>query len=93
MATTSPVRDDLIVRKDLNRAEILEMVSHAMDHAYLKHGYEKWDRHEFYGILKEEVDELWDAIKADEDMVSIRREVLQTIQVCIRFLETGDRYA
>jgi NTP pyrophosphatase (non-canonical NTP hydrolase) len=89
---TQPVDDTLIIKKNLTRDDVLEMVTHAMGHAYWKHGYEKWGRHEFYGILKEEVDELWDAIKADEDTIKIRREALQVIQVCIRYLETGDRY-
>lgn len=60
--------------------------------AYAKHGREQWGRHEFYGILLEEVDELWDAIKADEPLARVHEEAVQVAAMCIRYIETGDRY-
>lgn len=60
--------------------------------AYGKHGREQWGRHEFYAILKEEVDELWDAIKGDEPLERVHAEAIQVAAVCRRYLETGDRY-
>lgn len=58
--------------------------------AYEKHGTEPWGRHEFYGILLEEVDELWDAIKADEPLNRVAEEAVQVAAMVIRYLETGD---
>lgn len=41
--------------------------------------------HEAYGILKEEVDECWDAIK-DDDIEQARKEAIQVGAMAIRFL-------
>ena len=60
--------------------------------AYAKHGREPWGRHEFYAILKEEVDELWDAIKADEPTERVLEEAVQVAAMCVRYMQTGDRY-
>lgn len=76
----------------LTREEIIAMVSTELDHAYKKHGREQWGRHEFYAILKEEVDELWDAIKTDKATFAVLEEAIDTIAMCFRYLETGDRY-
>ena len=45
--------------------------------------------HEFYAVLKEEVDELWDEIKKKEelrDMAAMRKEAIQCTAVLIRFI-------
>jgi len=45
--------------------------------------------HEFYAVLKEEVEELWDEIKKKEelrDMVAMRKEAIQCTAVLIRFI-------
>lgn len=63
-----------------------------LQHAYEKHGREPWSRHEFYGVVKEELDELWDAIKRDEPTENIIVEARQIACVCQRYAETGDRY-
>lgn len=76
----------------LERQGLYARISAELDHAYAKHGREPWGRHEFYGILKEEVDELWDAIKGDEPYDNVRAEAIQVAAMCIRYLETGDRY-
>jgi hypothetical protein len=75
-----------------NREQIIASILEELDHAYAKHGYDLWGRHEFYAILKEEVDELWDDIKRDQPMSDIRKEALQIACVVIRYLESGDRY-
>lgn len=73
--------------------ELIEGLIHdELDRAYRKHGSERWGRHEFYAILKEEVDELWDAIKADEDLSHVIEEAIDVAAMCFRYLETGDRY-
>jgi len=74
------------------RGAIFAAVAGQIDKAYEKHGRELWGRHEFYGVLKEEVDELWDAIKADDPMEQVLKEALQVACVCVRYMETGDAY-
>ena len=76
----------------MTRTEILSAISRDLDHAYDKHGREQWGRHEFYAILKEEVDELWDDIKADNSQPRVQKEALQIAAMVFRYLETGDRY-
>ena len=60
--------------------------------AYAKHGRKPWGRHEFYAILREEVDELWDEIKTNGPTENVLREAAQIACVCQRYAETGDRY-
>ena len=74
------------------RRAILEAISKELDRAYSKHGRDQWGRHEFYAILKEEVDELWDAIKADHPQEHVIMEAIQVDAMCVRYLETRDRY-
>jgi NTP pyrophosphatase (non-canonical NTP hydrolase) len=75
------------------RREILyAKIRHELDHAYAKHGREPWGRHEFYAILLEEVDELWDAIKQDRPQDEVLAELVQVAAMCFRYAETGDRY-
>ena len=74
------------------RATLERLIEQELESAYAKHGREQWGRHEFYAILKEEVDELWDAIKADEPQDRVRDEAIQIAAMVLRYLETGDRY-
>jgi len=76
----------------LDHTHPVHEVIEALEHAYRKHGYEKWGRHEFYAILKEEVDELWDTIKNDEPLENVHKEAVQVAAVVLRFMETGERY-
>lgn len=63
--------DDII--KELNAARM----SFPNFHSY----------HEGYAVLKEEVDELWDAIKAkDFDPNQIKKEGIQVAAMALRFL-------
>lgn len=63
-----------------------------LDRAYAKHGREPWGRHEFYAILLEEVEELWEAIRHDEPQERVIAELTQVAAMCFRYYETGDRY-
>ena len=76
----------------IERTTIINDVLIELERAYKKHGKDKWGRHEFYAILKEEVDEVWDGIKQDIPLDEVVKEITQVICVCIRYLETGDRY-
>jgi NTP pyrophosphatase (non-canonical NTP hydrolase) len=85
--------DPAIVAKPIERRfQLLALVAEELERAYSKHGVDQWGRHEFYGILKEEVDELWDAIKADEPMERVEEELVQVVAMCFRYFETRDRY-
>lgn len=74
------------------REAILAKITGELDRAYAKHGRDAWGRHEFWGVLAEEVDELMDAIKTDAPMEHVLDEAAQVACVCIRYMETGDRY-
>lgn len=74
------------------RQFISGQIADELDHAYAKHGREPWGRHEFYAILKEEVDELWDAIKRNDPQDNVVDEAIQVAAMVFRYLETGDRY-
>lgn len=75
-----------------HRLQFLEAMMAELRHAYSKHGSDPWGRHEFYGVLVEEVDELWDAIKKDEPIENVLKEAMQVAAVCLRYAETPDRY-
>lgn len=78
------------IRSDLQaRALFRNRVADEIDRAYAKHGKPYWGRHEWWGILKEEVDELWDEIKADSDPGELLEELIQVAAMCLRFAETN----
>ena len=84
--------DDLEALGTTTRIDLFQQISAELDSAYAKHGSAPWGRHEFYAILLEEVEETWDAIKADEPLERVAREAIQVAAMCIRYMETGDRY-
>lgn len=43
--------------------------------------------HEGYGVLKEEVDELWDVIKSDGPKNRLRSESIQVAAMAIRIIQ------
>lgn len=86
MSALAPVRGNIV------REQFFAAVAEELDRAYAKHGAEPWGRHEFYAILKEEVDELWDDIKADAPTMNVYKEAIQVVAMCVRYFETEDRY-
>ena len=42
--------------------------------------------HEGYAVIKEEVDELWDAIKHNQGTYELKSEAIQVAAMAIRFL-------
>lgn len=74
------------------RYSLYERIGAELDRAYGKHGAAQWGRHEFYGILKEEVDELWADIKSDAPQDQLEKELVQVAAMCFRYFETRDRY-
>lgn len=90
-AAMTAKHDSITAAMATPRERFIKRMATELDHAYTKHGRNPWSRHEFYGVLKEEVDELWDAIKADKPMDEVLEEVAQIACVCLRYVETGDR--
>jgi hypothetical protein len=76
----------------LQRAGLTYAIDAELERAYAKHGAEPWGRHEFYAILLEEVEELWEAIKDDRPQHEVYAELVQVAAICFRYWETGDRY-
>lgn len=76
---------------DFKRLDFVKLISAEAVSAVEKHGNAKWGRHEFYGILKEEVDELWEAIKKNHSQEKLEEELIQVAAVCLRYFATGDR--
>ena len=75
----------------VHRREFIASMLAELDHAYEKHGADPWNRHEFAGVLLEEVDELWEAIKQDKPLTEVLKESMQVACVCLRYAETPDR--
>lgn len=75
-----------------SRSELFEAIENELELAYRKHGRDPWGRHEWYAITLEELDEAWAAIKADRPYAELRAEIIQVAAMCLRYLETGDRY-
>lgn len=73
-----------------NRQHIFDAISKELDYAYTKHSTKPWSRHEFYAILLEEVDEMWDDIKSDAPQEQLLKEIIQVAAMAVRYLETGD---
>lgn len=77
----------------LDRAGFFRAIECELNRAYGKHGAEQWGRHEFYAILLEEVEELWDAIKADQTGERVYAEMVQVAAMCVRYAETHNRFS
>lgn len=81
-----------MTKRTMTREQTIREISAELDRAYAKHGRAQWGRHEFYAILLEEVDELWDAIKTNLPDNIVAAEAIQVAAMVIRYLETSDRY-
>ena len=73
------------------REQLMQRVAKELDCAYAKYGTAPWSRHEFYAILKEEVDELWDDVKADAHQDQVETELVHVAAMCFRYFETVPR--
>ena len=83
-------KKDEVIEVNQRRRRFFQMIEKELDHAYEKHGTEPWSRHEFFAILLEEVDELWDDIKSDESLETLIKELVQVAAMCFRYAETGE---
>ena len=83
-------KKDEVIEVNQRRRRFFQMIEKELDHAYEKHSAAPWSRHEFYAILLEEVDELWDDIKDDKPLESVIKELVQVAAMCARYAETGE---
>jgi len=79
----------------MDRERLIEMICEELDEAYDLHGNEKWGRHEFFGIITEEFEEMKAEIfkggHTPFDKDRLQKEIIQVAAMCMRYLETGDR--
>lgn len=68
--------------------KVLAMVGAEVERSIDLHGCPNWGRHEAYAIIKEEVDEAWDAIKANSGPDELVIELIQVAAMCVRYLAT-----
>lgn len=87
-APTEPERFMNTITAPVDRVMFMNRILAELDRAYRKHGAEPWSRHEFYAVLLEEVDELWEAIKSDAPDERITEEMTQVAAMCFRYAET-----
>lgn len=54
------------------------------------HGTAPWGRHEFYGILAEEFQEVQKAVFENQSDDELLTEIIQVMAVCARFLSQSE---
>ena len=69
-----------------NRKEALKAINDTLDKANIIYPETFNSLHEGFAILKEEVDELWEAIIKKKDNWQIREEAAQTAAIAIKLL-------
>lgn len=74
------------------RGKFFDAIEAELDRAYKKHAAPQWSRHEFYGVMLEEVDEAWDDNKKNAPQEQLMAEVVQIAATCVRYAETLDRF-
>ena len=75
------------------RALMLRSIEQELSRAYRLHGSLPWSRHEFHSIIREEFEEMWDAIKEDRPHEEVLLEAMQVAAMVFRYWETGERFA
>lgn len=75
------------------RLSILEKIDVEVVRSYELHGCPRWGRHEAYAIILEELDEVKQAIFDDLPFEEVKKELIQTAAMCVRYLETEPRFA
>ena len=70
----------------MDKTEILKLIEKEAERGLSLHGPFN-SRHEGYAVIKEEFDELWDAIKGNCSMELLIEEAVQTGAMILRFLQ------
>jgi len=80
-------------KPDLRKRNVaLAMIHEEIGRSYSLHGCPRWGRHEAYAIIKEELDEVWEAIRADAPFEEVMKELIQTAAMCVRYIETEPKF-
>ena len=74
------------------RLRAFEKIEVAVLASYEKHGTFRWGRHEAFGILLEEMDEVWEEITSDGTFEQLEEELIHVALVIVRYLETEPRF-
>ncbi len=91
-------QDDRIMQaakrnRETNISDMLDLVAAELTRAYHKHPKPQTSLHEGYAVLLEEVDELWDSIKMNENGNALI-EALQVAAMAVRLIiDHGGEYA
>lgn len=80
--------EDNIVRRNY----ILQTVSNEIHRSYQLHGIPRWGRHEAFAIILEEVEEFKQAVFDDLPYDEVREELIQIAAMCVRYIETEDKF-
>ena len=73
------------------QADYIAQVHAELVRAQTKHPTPMRSTHEGYGILLEEVDEMFDAIKGN-DLTAARKEAVQVAAMAVRFLVDSEKF-
>lgn len=79
-------RYDELQKKVARVDEIMQLMKSELWRALDKHKRVFNSRHEGYAVIKEELEELWDEIKADADWSECEKEAVQLGAMAMRFL-------
>lgn len=72
----------------IQRMEVVQDIAEEVERSIAKHGDFNQSAHQGYAVILEEVNELWDEIKAQvPDKVKMRKEAVQIAAMCVKFIE------
>lgn len=76
-----------VIISPISRSRVEKDVAAELERARAKHG-DFNSGHEGYAVILEELDELWDEVKAQHvDLVALRKEAIQVAASAMRFIE------
>ena len=64
-----------------------EIVAKELEKARTKHPHDIRNGHEAYAVIKEELDEFWELVKADASPAEMLKEIKQIAAMCQRAAE------
>lgn len=69
------------------KQDVITQIDLELERAKTKFPLDFHSTHEGYGVLKEEVDELWDVIKQDGSKERLKSESIQVAAMAIRIIQ------
>lgn len=70
----------------------MDDINYELLRSYRLHGIPRWGRHEAYAIILEELDEVKEAVFDDLPYLHLRKELIQTAAMIVRYIETEPRF-